>query len=208
MRFYALTTKAMSERMVCDDLKRLGFDHVVAPLISKTIPSRRNKAKTIVTLHPFFRGYVFVGLHPDAKTKSALFPLGWHEAERAMGALRFVRFGAGVGPSPLPVGFVEAFRDAMNAKGVINAPHATAAIDPLRARIEAGRAVKLVLKEGVFAGFKAETEPLLRDREIVDALARLDTRGRVAILVSMFGRITSMEVDREQVELLESDHGA
>lgn len=200
MRFYALTTKANCERMAVEDLDRLGFTHAAAPLLSKTIPSRRNKAKRIETLHPFFRGYVFVGL-PAERERSDYFPIGWHAAERANGALRFVRFGAAIGPSPLPIGFVEAFSEAMDPKGVVHMPHAQAVVDPLRARMAAHEAVRLLIKDGPFAGFRATTVPALSKKAVVDAIARLDTRGRVDIFASVFGRITSMEVNRDQVEI-------
>ena len=198
MRYYALMTKALSERMAVDDLKRKGFQHVFAPLLVGRRRARTSN-RMIETVQPFFRSYVFVGLQEG--TSTGFDPFRWRDAERVNGALRFVRFADS--PSPMPIGFVEAMQGAMDSNGLIHAPDTKAALDPIRARIEAMQAVRVLITDGPFASFEGEIEAASCAREALAKLAMLDTRHRVSILASIFGRITSVELERHQVEFID-----
>ncbi len=201
MRWFPLRTQGNRENYVVEGLLRLGHERgaIAAPRLSKLIPRRRGGGM-MKTSEPFFRSYVFLGLPPDAQ--------GWHAAKSVPGAIDFIRFGDQAKPSAVPQGFVEALISRCNRNGVIELDAQPANVDPLRRRILAGQSARVLVRSGPFAGFQAETESGLSEKQLIDAIARLDARGRLSILVNLFGRFSQIEIDRTDVELLESDVAA
>lgn len=201
MRWFPLRTKGNRENYVVEGLLRLGHDAaaIAAPRLSKLIP-RRKGGGMLRTSEPFFRSYVFLSLPPDAQ--------GWHAAKSVPGAIDFIRFGDQAKPSALPQGFVETLVSQCNRNGVIELDAQPANADPLRRRMAAGQAARVFIKAGPMAGFQGETVSDLSERQLIEAIARLDSRGRLSILVNLFGRFSQIEIDRTDVELLESDVAA
>lgn len=198
MRWFPLRTQGNRESYVVEGLLRLGHNRaaIAAPKISKLIPRRKGRGM-VRSSEPFFRSYVFLCLPPDAQ--------GWHAAKAVPGAIDFIRFGDQAQPSAVPSGFVEALVSRCNRHGVIELGEQPIATDPLRKRIMDGAAARVLVRAGPFAGFEGETPSDLSTKQLVDAIARLDSRGRLSILVKLFGRFSQIEIDRTDVELLESD---
>lgn len=197
MRFYALMVKALSEGVAQRDLKRLGY-HVVAPIL---VERRRGKAR-IVRRGPLFRGYVFVRLASIREGAREL-PANWLNAERANGAIRFVRFGPEGVPSALPRGFVEAIERLLDKDGrvdekAVSAGRGHVTVDPIRARMAARRETRVVLRDAdsAFCGLEGDVD----FSDVTKALSLLDARGRLRILLRIMKTIVPVEVDRDQVE--------
>lgn len=96
----------------------------------------------------------------------------WYVVRNTPGVTGFV--GSGQKPIPLTAAEVEAI---MRQVGLVERP---------RIRLESGQTVKV--KEGPFAGFVGVVEEVSAER------------GKVKVLVSMFGRETPVELDFHQVE--------
>ncbi len=74
--------------------------------------------------------------------------------------------------------------------------------DALAKALASGKAYDVEIVEGMFEGHVAKIEPIVKPEALADAMRRLDESGRIRVCLSLFGSARSVELPREQVELV------
>lgn len=125
-----------------------------------------------LVFRPLFPGYLFVELHPDQQ---------WYAIRSMTAVVDLIRDGSR--PSLLPAAVVEEIR-LREDHGAFDHGRANRR-KKLRVDFKRGDTVRII--EGPFADFLAEVE-------------KSDEKGRLELLVSLFGRVTAVRSDAETVE--------
>lgn len=157
-------------------LSREGDDiKVYEVLIPTEQVSEVRKGKKTTTTRKFFPGYILIRMDLyDSETKK-LNEKSWYFIRQTQGIIGFI--GAGDRPTPLPQDEVNAL--LMQASG--QEQKTRPKID-----FEVGETVRI--KDGAFENFEGAIEEIDQDR------------GKVNILVSIFGRSTPVELEFWQIE--------
>jgi transcription termination/antitermination protein NusG len=137
--------------------------------------SEVRQGKKTTTTRKFFPGYILIRMDLyDPETKK-LNEKSWYFIRKTQGIIGFI--GSGARPTPLPASEVEALMMQVNGQEEKARPK----ID-----FEVGESVRI--KDGAFENFEGNIEGI--DHE----------RGKLNILVSIFGRSTPVELEVWQVE--------
>lgn len=136
--------------------------------------SEVRQGKKTTTTRKFFPGYILVRMDLYDEDKK-LDEKAWYFVRQTQGVIGFV--GAGDKPAPLPQYEVDALLDQASGKEEKARP---------KINFEVGETVRI--KDGAFENFEGAIEGI--DEE----------RGKLKILVSIFGRSTPVELEFWQVE--------
>ncbi len=137
--------------------------------------SEIRKGKKTTTTRKFFPGYILVRMDLYDKETKKLDEKAWYFVKHTQGIIGFV--GSGEKPAALPQHEVDALLDQASGKEEKSRP---------KINFEVGETVRI--KDGAFENFEGAIEGI--DPE----------RGKLKILVSIFGRSTPVELEFWQVE--------
>ena len=137
--------------------------------------SEVRQGKKTTTTRKFFPGYMLVRMDLFDKETKKLDEKAWYFIRQTQGVIGFI--GNGDKPTPLPPHEVEALLEQASGKEEKARP---------KINFEIGETVRI--KDGAFENFEGAIEGI--DQE----------RGKLKILVSIFGRSTPVELEFWQVE--------
>ncbi len=137
--------------------------------------SEVRQGKKITTTRKFFPGYVLVRLDLYASDRSTIKEDVWYKIQDTQGIIGFV--GSGKRPLPLSEDEVDAMMAEFNVSDETVKP---------KINFDVGDTVRI--KDGAFANFEGKIQEI--DSE----------RGKLKLMVSIFGRSTPVELEFWQVE--------
>lgn len=181
MQWYVLKVASNKEDQVRDSLERKvkieQLDKNVGRILVPTQREKRMKGGTARVYHrKLYPGYVFVEMatEPDGSIPENV----WFMIKETTGVGDFI--GSGGKPSPMPLS------DAEKMLAATVKPDDT----PALANLNFKKGDKIKVREGPFENFEG----------VVD---EIDTqKGRVRVIVTIFGRATPIDLDYWQVELV------
>lgn len=145
------------------------------PVIRKSVPQNFNKRRWVS--HPIFRGYLFVLLAHTGELSARI--------DQAPVDLRWLRQPGGDRPVTLPLAALMAIRD----KEAEMLARSYRGKRPSDLEVKAGDDVLVDIDD--YSTYRAQ----------VSNIEKLDDKGRLSVLINMFGRLTPMEVSANQVRL-------
>lgn len=180
-KWFVVQALSGQENKVKDNLERqLKLENKDLPIYEVLVPvekiSEVKKGEKITSTRKFFPGYVLIRMdlyNEDGSIRNEV----WHFIRETQGVITFVGGGSDQKPMPLSENEVQSLMTQVKEKE-----------ESVKPRIEFDKGETVRVKDGAFENFEGVVEEI--DSE----------RGKLQVMVSIFGRSTPVELEYWQVE--------